>query len=555
MKRFFRCAAALLLLVCLLGITPRARALNRYLRVGLNPNTPPFQFQQADGTCAGMHVDMLTAIAEADSFEIEFVPFETDKACLEALRDGEIDLVLGEIATKANSTGDFCVTDSLTSSQLCVIVANDMLQSGKSARTAICVSDTIQHTLLANLGFHQFISVSNQIQLYQRHKELPSSAMIGVKDSLIYQLAQDGADKNYTVQYNYLGALEFTMVLRSADKELLRTMNTSINRFKATAQYENICSRWLPVSTREARFQRLFRIICVCAAFSALAVVGYVIITRRIQQVLHRQVAEQTEQIRSANQTLERQYAQLQTESDLRNRIIKYSPSGMMLIDLDGTVTLMNKSACAIAGVRQPLLGKLASDIPVFRDILEREGQRLFTSGTMVDRSILRLGDSPLHTRAYLDIAKRKGWQLLCVGDYESLLPMRRRLYFYTCDDHAQPLEQDEAADFQNAYRAYHASLRSSVAWVLLAALGLVATVPFMLADGLNFAMPVLDAALLVSACAAMTLHLNRRTLYRSVTKKTPLPEDLGLRLRRCESLRLWSMGAVLAGMVLLLLS
>ncbi len=91
----------------------------------------------------------------------------------------------------------------------------------------------------------------------------------------------------------------------------------------------------------------------------------------------------------------------------------------------------------------------------------------------------------------YLDIAKRKGWQLLCVGDYESLLPMRRRLYFYTCDDRAQPLEQDEAADFQNAYRAYHASLRSSVAWVLLAALGLVATVPFMLADGLNFAMPV----------------------------------------------------------------
>ena len=49
--------------------------------------------------------------------------------------------------------------------------------------------------------------------------------------------------------------------------------------------------------------------------------------------------------------------------------------------------------------------------------------------------------------------------------------------------------------------------------------------------------------------------YLDIRTLYRSVTKKTPLPEDLGLRLRRCESLRLWSMGAVLAGMVLLLLS
>ena len=155
----------------------------------------------------------------------------------------------------------------------------------------------------------------------------------------------------------------------------------------------------------------------------------------------------------------------------------------------------------------------------------------------------------------YLDIAKKKGWQLLCVGDYESLLPMRRRLYFYTCEDGVEPLEQDEAADFQNAYRAYHSTLRSSIAWVLLAALGLVGTVPFMLSDGLNLAMPVLDAALLSSACAAMTLHLNRRTLYRHVTKDAPMPPDHYLRLRRCERFRLGSMGAVLAGMLLLLFS
>ncbi|MEI3130770.1 MAG: hypothetical protein V8S92_00495 [Oscillospiraceae bacterium] len=38
----------------------------------------------------------------------------------------------------------------------------------------------------------------------------------------------------------------------------------------------------------------------------------------------------------------------------------------MMLIDLDGTVTLMNKSACAIAGVRQPLLGRGAVRYPCF---------------------------------------------------------------------------------------------------------------------------------------------------------------------------------------------
>lgn len=401
MKLWLRRAALLLTLFCLLLGSSRILALNRYLRVGLNPNMPPFQFRQPDGACAGMHIDMMTAIAESSNYEIEFVPFENDQSCLQALRDGEIDLVLGEIASKAKTMPEFCVTDSLTSSQLCVIVSNDMIERGKEPRTAICVSDTIQHTLLANLGFHQFISVGNQIQLYARHKEQPDSAMIGVKDSLVYQLEQDNADKNYTVQYNYLGALEFAMVLRSSDSELLRAMNNRINQFKATAQYENICNRWLPSSTREAQFQRMLRIVCICAGFAALAVLGYVILTRRIQQMLHRQVAEQTEQIQQAKQTLERQYAQLQNESDLRNRIIKYSPSGMMLVDLDGTVTLMNKSACAIAGVREPLLGVPAGEVPVFREILQQEGRQIFQNGTMVERSILRIGISPLQTRSY----------------------------------------------------------------------------------------------------------------------------------------------------------
>ena len=36
-----------------------------------------------------------------------------------------------------------------------------------------------------------------------------------------------------------------------------------------------------------------------------------------------------------ASQELEKQFAQLQDENDLRNRIIKYSPSGMLLFDLD----------------------------------------------------------------------------------------------------------------------------------------------------------------------------------------------------------------------------
>lgn len=379
----------------------QANALNRYLRVGLNTSTPPFQFIDKEGACTGIHIDMMNAIAALDNYKVEFFPYASNRDCLEALSAGEIDVVLGAIPSAGDDLPGYSYTDPLTSSQLCMIVANDALSTGGRITTAIFASETIQHTLLANLGIYQFIAVGNQMMVYDRHMEDPDSAMIGIKDSLIYQLARDGADNDYTVRYNYLGALEFTMVVRSSDSELLRAMNTSINQFKATQQYENICNKWLPASTKEARFQRTLRIVSIVFVIAVLAALSYVILMRRIQQVLRRRVAEQTEEIQAAKLALERQYEQLQDESDLRNRIIKYSPSGMMLVDLNYTITLMNKSACTIAGVTKAPIGEKALSVPVFREILQREGDSLFINGTMVERSTLRIGDSPIRTRSY----------------------------------------------------------------------------------------------------------------------------------------------------------
>ena len=133
----------------------------------------------------------------------------------------------------------------------------------------------------------------------------------------------------------------------------------------------------------------------------AALVLGYSIIMRRIQQVLKRQVAQQTQEIQRASQELEKQFAQLQDENDLRNRIIKYSPSGMLLFDLDYNVVLMNKSACGIAGQKESWVGRSAREVPVFREILEKEGPSVFVPGMTVENGILRLGDSPGQMRVY----------------------------------------------------------------------------------------------------------------------------------------------------------
>ena len=399
-KRICLSVLAVLLVLTVLPV-PEAVALDRYLRIGLSADTPPFQFLGEDGRVQGIHIDMMKAIASQDEYELEFLLYENNRACFEALREGEIDVVLGAIPSTDREEKGFSYTDSLTSSQLCMIARSDVLQRGSKITTAIYASETVRHALIANLNIHQFVAAGDQTKVYERHLQDTDTAMIGIKDSLIYQLAADGKEDEYTVRYNYLGALEFSMVVRSKDAELFRAMNLSINQFKASQEYENICNTWLPVSTREAEFQRILNRILIIIGIVALLVMGYALLMRRMQKMLRRQVAEQTKEIQAAQMELERNFAQLQDESDLRNRIIKYSPNGMLLVDRAYKITYINHSACAIAGVDESCVGQSAMEFPVFREILQKEGEAVFENGTTIETSTIHIGDTPIRMRTF----------------------------------------------------------------------------------------------------------------------------------------------------------
>lgn len=150
-------------------------------------------------------------------------------------------------------------------------------------------------------------------------------------------------------------------------------------------------------------------------------------------------------------------------------------------------------------------------------------------------------------------IARKKGWQLLCIGDFESLMPVRRRLYFYTQDSEVKPLNPDAAIDFQYARRAYHTTIRWSVIWALLSAAALASTLPFMQLDGLHPVLLLLDAALLALTASSVFLFRNRRAFYLHVTKGMALPPNSLRLLRRWENRMAASLAALFGGLILLL--
>lgn len=136
----------------------------------------------------------------------------------------------------------------------------------------------------------------------------------------------------------------------------------------------------------------------------------------------------------------------------------------------------------------------------------------------------------------YVEIAERRGWKLLCIGDFEGVLPMRRRLYFQAQDKHARALEPDEVISYQFARRAHRTAIRWGVCWTLLALASLFFSLSFMGAYGAHPALLLVDAALTVLACASLFLLFDRRALYRFVTKKgAPTPRGWkALRTKEC---------------------
>ncbi len=165
------------------------------------------------------------------------------------------------------------------------------------------------------------------------------------------------------------------------------------------------------------------------------------------------------------------------------------------------------------------------------------------------------ISDNDDQVNEFIEIALRKGWQLLCVGDFESLVPMRRRLYFYTNDQEVAPLEGDAIIDFQNAHRAHCSTLKWTMLWTFFCIAALVTTIPFMLETGFQILLLLLNVSLLFSALSSAILFINRRQLYRHVAYDKPISSNNARLFIKLERVMLYALSFVGVCILLLLVA
>jgi polar amino acid transport system substrate-binding protein len=366
----------------------------RIINVAVNANLPPYQYTDGDRV-TGIHIAILDKIALDKNYQIKYIQKRNDNECLTALKKGDVDAIVG-ISRNKVADSRFAFSDIMTSSSLCMVVRSDLMRKSQQEERPFPLSaamelGTTPYTMIANLGITQYRVLGDQKSVFDALRKDMVDAAVAVKDSVLFQIDQVDKSRRFTMIHNYLGYVSYVAAVRAEDRELLRILNDGISRIRAGRDYEAILTKWIVVDDN-VKVGRTLRWVGLASALATAASAAYVFLSLRIRKAMKRRVDAQTKEIQEANQKLEKQLHQIKDENDLRNRIIKYSPSAMILVGKDNQVGLMNKSAQFLTGVRGVSDGLSVQALPVFRDIVRKIGPRIFEAGAAIENERLRLG-------------------------------------------------------------------------------------------------------------------------------------------------------------------
>jgi polar amino acid transport system substrate-binding protein len=127
------------------------------LLIGISPDYAPFAFLDEDGNCAGSDVSLGNYLAEELDVKAKFVEMDFD-ACLEAVKDGTVDLVLLGMLEKEERKDYFDYTDSYYEPGNQVL-----LVKSEAAETYSTLDDLTGKTLAAQYGTLQAQLVAEQL--------------------------------------------------------------------------------------------------------------------------------------------------------------------------------------------------------------------------------------------------------------------------------------------------------------------------------------------------------------------------------------------------------
>lgn len=269
------------------------------LRVGFDPELPPFQYKGND-IYTGFNIEILNTIVTNEGIEIQYIPMNMEQS-INALRQKDIDIILG-ISYSADLIADMEFTERFFTSSVGLLVAQDNKQieniSDLSEKIVALQRGTVEYDFLRNIRRIKYNATSNQSNAFELLMLGRSDAFVGNRQTAEYLLQERGLSNKYTFAENYVLPLEYSMAVHKQDYALLNYLNHGLQSIKVDGTYSAVYDYWFSSaeSNLKKRLQTLIQIfIVVLAIASTLILLGI-----RWNRQLQKEVDKKTKDLRKS---------------------------------------------------------------------------------------------------------------------------------------------------------------------------------------------------------------------------------------------------------------
>lgn len=371
------------------------------LRVGFDPELPPFQYKGND-IYTGFNIEILNTIATNEGIEIQYIPMNMEQS-INALRQKDIDIILG-ISYSADLIADMEFTERFFTSSVGLLVAQDNKQieniSDLSEKIVALQRGTVEYDFLRNIRRIKYNATSNQSNAFELLMLGRSDAFVGNRQTAEYLLRERGLSNKYTFAENYVLPLEYSMAVHKQDYALLNYLNHGLQSIKVDGTYSAVYDYWFSSaeSNLKKRLQTLIQIfIVVLAIASTLILLGI-----RWNRQLQKEVDKKTKDLKMVNQSLADQVHKTKNSDQFKEQILDSSPGGVMTCDRQGQITSFNPEAVKIAGIKSKPIGLNFSEISIIAQLLKGKIDKVLQEGTLflgTEQTLTRAGGEDFYIR------------------------------------------------------------------------------------------------------------------------------------------------------------
>ncbi len=373
---------------------PPAAALTTTVRVGYCRYVPPYQYEDDGGEAAGFHVDILNELAQDQGLIVEYRSFESTSEASDALKEGDIDAVLG-IVTDQVLDPALQYSHTLSSANICLLAPLESAQLYRENRSRAFVLSSeyqiLSYSYLSAITHRDVLVTSNQKESLLAQQRGQVDMVVGIKECLLWYLAEAGLTDRYEILINYVNSADFTIAVRTGDRYLLEEIDHGIRNVHTNGTYEKIYNKWFYVDDG-SRYRRIVRILVLSAGALAAALAAYYLISRRTRRRLAEMVAERTRELNEANEELELKNREIREESELRQSIIESSPAAAFVFDQAFCLQFLNNAARALSPGAE--VGQSILELPEIGEMIRKTGLDLFAQDWMSRADFLEMRNS-----------------------------------------------------------------------------------------------------------------------------------------------------------------